>query len=167
MRNLAKSLSLAFLVVGCAETLNTPIRETVDPLLSKVDPLLAKVKPLFTPKEGATDDCLTDASLQIIGFAPQTQKEIERFDSDSTEIVAYEFESLSGPYAKEYLFLRYNGGCVDRAFLVGAFEQYQVSEELTSYHFDLYTNAAQSSIALGTAKPSYDSAKNIAIRYLK
>jgi len=160
MRNFPKALIFSLLLIGCSDAQNSPI-------LDRVDPLLSAVKPLFKTQKDAVDDCLPLDALRAIGFAPQVHEEVERFELGGKEIVAYKFDALSGEYAKEYLFMRYGGGCVDRAFLVGAFQQYQAVDGMISYHFDLYTNSAQSSIPLGSAKPDYESSKNIAIRYLK
>lgn len=166
MRNLSLFAIFLVFLAGCAD-----VGATVGDIGSKVSDLVSLKKP---GQVTAVDRCLTPVWGAVLDAAPQQEKLEERIDTPSGEVLAFSYDRLAGEYAKLFLFARSNSGCYDKAFVVGSYQANNDSARAASgddavqvYHFELYTAEAQSSIALGIAKPDYENARNIALRHLK
>ena len=134
---------------------------------AKIVPIAQKVLPKkFKPLRGRNSECIEDEWRDVLAFAPQIALEKERIDVANAEVIAYTFDALVGEYAKVYLFLRDNGKCVDGAFGVGSYRAANANASVPVYHLDLYGSGSQSTLDLGKTKPDYDSARQIALRYL-
>jgi hypothetical protein len=165
MRNLWLTVLLTFSLAACGEDKISP---AITAMTSKIVPVAQKILPKsIKPLEAKAASCIDDEWGHVLAFAPQNASVEERIEVSGGTVIAYTFDALVGEYAKEYLFTRDNGECVDGAFSVGSYAAQNADADVQVYHFDLYATGSHSTIDLGQAKPAYADARQIALRYLK
>ena len=130
---------------------------------------------LLAPMATAQSVCLRDTPWGQ-SVAPHSQRmEFELIERDGdVAIVGIRFSPLEGEFAKLYGFFLHNGDCVVRAVVVGAFASANGARPVESidggpvlYNTDFFADQDQLRIALSEDPPSYESARERALRLLR
>jgi len=124
----------------------------------------------------AAELCLRDTAWGP-QLAPYDQKMSFELISrtDERSLVGIRFSPLSGTYAKLFGFFRFEGDCVTRALIVGAFasaNDFRNVEDLPKgapvrYHEDFVTGAGQNTLDVTTRPPAYGTVRALAIGMLE
>ncbi len=126
---------------------------------------LGQAEPAPTPYE---TECVMKSWAAYLHPYEQTIQLKEVLPHPEGEVLAYVLSPVTGEYAKAYIFLLDDGTCFREVVSIGSYAMTAMMHDGPGqlFHADHYQESVHSTLDFFEGKPSYETAKALAIRVL-
>ena len=120
-------------------------------------------------------ECVMGQWETYLDPGPQEFDTVETIDTEEGTIISFKFGEIAGDYGKVFLFLLDDGECFTRAVSFGSYEAtnaYAVEAgdagpDGRLYHGDLYDPESHKTLSFFKTRPTYETARMVALIALK
>ena len=172
MRKPSGLLAIFVLLSAC---IASPDQSGPAPSAAAVEPRAPQTpRVLGETRIGTPVDCAEKVWPAFLSPGPQTYDVLPDISSSEGPVRPIRFGPIAGPYGKVYMFARLNDekSCIERAVVFGSYEattafsreRGDIGPEERLFHTDLYSAKGHSTLGFYSKPPSYEVARDYALR---